>query len=77
MSAPLGVAFLVFGWRLLPSDRKGAASMDAAFNLDGYTTEVEVPEDSPAAGITVKAFEDLGGGRGRGDHAHSRSQAPL
>ena len=57
-----GVAFLVFGWRLLPRDRKGAASMDAAFNLEGYTTEVEVPEDSPAAGITVKALEDLGEG---------------
>ena len=57
-----GVAFLVFGWRLLPRDRKGAASMDAAFNLEGYTTEVEVPEDLPAAGITVKALEDLGEG---------------
>ena len=34
--------------------------MDAAFNLEGYTTEVTVPEDSPAAGVTVKALEDLG-----------------
>ena len=34
--------------------------MDAAFNLEGYTTEVTVPEDSPAAGMTVKALEDLG-----------------
>lgn len=57
-----GVAFLAFGWRLLPRDRKGAASMDAAFNLEGYTTEVEVPEDSPCAGLTVKALEDLGEG---------------
>src|SRR5262245_40122119 len=36
--------------------------MDATFNLEGYTTEVMVPEDSPAAGITVKALEDLGEG---------------
>jgi di/tricarboxylate transporter len=36
--------------------------MDAAFNLEGYTTEVTVPEDSPAAGVTVKALEDLGEG---------------
>jgi di/tricarboxylate transporter len=57
-----GVVFLVFGWRLLPRDRKGAASMDAAFNLESYTTEVEIPEDSPAAGITVKALEELGEG---------------
>jgi di/tricarboxylate transporter len=60
--AIVGVIFLTFGWRLLPQDRKGAVSMDAAFNLEGYTTEVTVPEDSPAAGITVKALEDLGEG---------------
>jgi di/tricarboxylate transporter len=34
--------------------------MDAAFNLEAYTTEVVVPEDSPANGITVKALEELG-----------------
>ena len=59
--AAVGFVFLIFGWRLLPH-RKGAASMDAAFNLEGYTTEVTVPEDTPAAGITVKALEDLGEG---------------
>ena len=58
--AVVGFLFLVFGWRLLPRHRKGAASMDAAFNLEGYTTEVTVPEDSPAAGVTVKALEELG-----------------
>jgi di/tricarboxylate transporter len=57
-----GFLFLIFGWRLLPRHRKGAASMDAAFNLEGYTTEVTVPEDSPAAGVTVKALEELGEG---------------
>jgi di/tricarboxylate transporter len=55
----VGFVFLIFGWRLLPS-RKSAASIDAAFNLEGYTTEVSVPEDSPAKGITVKALEELG-----------------
>jgi len=58
--AIVGVLFLTFGWRLLPRDRKGVVSMDAAFNLEGYTTEVTVPEDSPAAGVTVKALEELG-----------------
>ena len=38
----------------------GAASIDAAFNLEDYTTEVSVPEESPANGITVKALEELG-----------------
>jgi di/tricarboxylate transporter len=48
-----GVVFLSFGWRLLPGERKGAASIDAAFNLESYTTEVTVPKDSPFAGKTV------------------------
>ncbi len=43
--AIVGVIFLTFGWRLLPQGRKGAVSMDAAFNLEGYTTEVTVPEE--------------------------------
>jgi di/tricarboxylate transporter len=54
-----GVAFLAFGWRLLP-ERKGAASMDAAFTMEGYTTEVSVPEKSDVAGKTVKDLETLG-----------------
>ena len=58
--AIVGFMFLCFGWWLLPKNRKGAVSMDAAFNLEGYTTEVTVPEESPAAGLTVKALEDLG-----------------
>lgn len=58
--AVAGFIFLIFGWRLLPRDRKGAASMDAAFNLEGYTTEVTVPEGTPAVGLTVKALEELG-----------------
>ncbi len=56
-----GVAFLAFGWRLLP-ERKGAASMDAAFNLEGYSTEVSLPENSEFAGKTVKDLEALSQG---------------
>jgi di/tricarboxylate transporter len=52
--ATVGFVFLVFGWRLLPH-RKSAASIDAAFNLEGYTTEASVPEESPANGITVSS----------------------
>jgi di/tricarboxylate transporter len=58
--AIVGVLFLTIGWRLLPGDRKGAASMDSAFKLEGYITEVAVPEGSPAAGLTVKALEEQG-----------------
>lgn len=60
--AIVGFLFLCFGWRLLPKNRRGAISMDAAFNLEGYTTEVSVPGDSPTAGSTVKALEDLAEG---------------
>jgi di/tricarboxylate transporter len=55
-----GLLFLFIGWRLLPRGRKGAAPIDAAFNIEGYTTEVLIPEDSPIAGKTVKALEDAG-----------------
>lgn len=56
--AVAGLLFLFVGWRLLPRDRKGAASIDAAFNIEGYTTEVLIPEDSPIVGKTVKALEE-------------------
>ena len=58
--ALIGLIFLIFGWRLLPTDRKGAVTMDAAFNLEDYTTEVIIPKESPAVDLTVKALEDLG-----------------
>jgi di/tricarboxylate transporter len=54
-----GVIFLTFGYRLLPRDRKGQVSMDAAFNFEGYTTEVIVPEDSPLVAKTVADLKKL------------------
>jgi di/tricarboxylate transporter len=57
-----GVIFLAFGWRLLPADRKGAASMNEAFNLEGYTTEVTIPEGSSLVGKTVGEVEKLSEG---------------
>jgi di/tricarboxylate transporter len=60
--AVAGVIFLSFAWRLLPRDRKGTVSMDAAFTLEGYTTEASVPEDSPAVGKTVGELEAMSEG---------------
>jgi di/tricarboxylate transporter len=57
-----GVIFLTFGWRLLPGNRKGTAAMDKAFNLEGYTTEVTIPDDSPLAGKTISEVETLSEG---------------
>ena len=58
--AVVGVAFLAIGYRLLPRERKGAASMDAAFDMEGYTTEASVPEDSALIGKTVADLRALG-----------------
>jgi di/tricarboxylate transporter len=57
-----GLLFLMVGYRLLPRGRKGVASIDAAFTLEGYTTEASVPDDSPLAGKTVGDLEKLAEG---------------
>jgi di/tricarboxylate transporter len=57
-----GVVFLSFAWRLLPRGRKGASTMDAAFVIEGYTTEASVPEKSPAAGKTIAELEAMADG---------------
>ena len=57
-----GVIFLAFGYRLLPAGRKGTATMDAAFSVKAYTTEVALPPDSPLVGQTVADLEKLGEG---------------
>jgi len=57
--AAVGLAFLAFGWRLLPHGRRGNASLADAFRLEDYTTEVVVPPDSPLTGRTVADLEAL------------------
>jgi di/tricarboxylate transporter len=57
--AVAGVAFLTFAWRLLPQNRKGAASIDAAFILEGYTVEARAPKVSPAIDKTVGQLEAM------------------
>ncbi|MCC7346422.1 MAG: SLC13 family permease [Variibacter sp.] len=57
-----GVIFLTFGYRLLPRDRRGQASMDAAFNLEGYTTEAVVPDGAAVVGKTIADLKALAEG---------------
>lgn len=60
--APVGVAvalcgvifIIVIGWRLVPK-RKAVA--DGDFATGAYMTEVRVPDDSKAVGLTLRAFE--------------------
>ncbi len=57
-----GTLFLVFGWRLLPRDRKSAAAPEELFSIQGYQAEVLLPADSPFAGKTVRDLEETGEG---------------
>ena len=78
--AILGCLFLSVGWRLLPRDRKGSASLDEALRIDDYITETAVPAESPLVGRTIADLKKLAEGeveilailRGR-----QRSRAPL
>ena len=60
--AAAGLVFLVFGHRLLPTGRKGAASIDAAFTMEGYTTEATLPADSPLANKALAELESMSEG---------------
>ena len=52
----VGLVFLHFGYRLLPSDRRATATMDEALDITDYTTEAVVPEASSAVGQTSAEF---------------------
>ncbi len=57
--AVAGVAFLAFGYRLLPGGRKAAATMDEALDLSDYMTEARVTAKSPMVGKTVSDLAKL------------------
>ncbi len=54
---PLACAGIVFvvavGWRLLPASASAAPGSDSPFDIEGYLTEVLVPEDAKAIGLTL------------------------
>jgi di/tricarboxylate transporter len=52
-----GIVFLAFGYKLLPTARRATASIETAFNLDAYATEVTVAEGSPFIGKPIGEFE--------------------
>ncbi|RYD64323.1 MAG: SLC13 family permease [Verrucomicrobiaceae bacterium] len=51
-----GLVFLHFGYRLLPADRRSATTMGEVVDIQDYTTEATVAEDSPAVGTTAAEF---------------------
>ena len=57
-----GVAFLTFGFRLLPQNRRGTANLNAALNIKDYTTEARVMADSAVTGQTIADLKEMGEG---------------
>lgn len=58
--ALLGLACLAFTYRLLPSGRKGTASLGEAINIENYTAELKVPEGSKLIGARALEIERMG-----------------
>ncbi|HEY2618166.1 MAG TPA: SLC13 family permease [Acetobacteraceae bacterium] len=58
----IAVAFLSFGWRLLPANRRGQPTPEQRFSIEDYTSEALLPEGSPLLGKTVADLEALGEG---------------
>lgn len=56
--ACLALVFLSFAWRLLPKDRIAGTSDEQKFEIEQYTTELRVSDNSPMIGKTVGELED-------------------
>jgi di/tricarboxylate transporter len=57
--AAAGVVFLIFGYRLIPTGRRGAATLDEALNIKNYVTEARVTSESEVVGRTVADLHAL------------------
>ncbi|RAI41840.1 SLC13 family permease [Rhodoplanes roseus] len=57
--AAVGLVYLTFAYRVLPKDRQGGASMDAAINIENYVVEAQVPRESPLIGKRVTEVGEL------------------
>ena len=61
--AAAGIAFLTFGWRLLPTIKRGAGVMpETRFSIEDYTLEVRLPAASPYVHKAVRELEGLAEG---------------
>lgn len=63
--ALLGLAFLTFGYRILPKDRAPAVNIEEALAANAYFTEVEAPEDWALAKTRVADLHALAHGEAR------------
>ena len=58
----IALAFLAVGYRLLPKDRQGAATMNTALAANAYATEVSAPEHWAPSSMRVSALTECGDG---------------
>jgi di/tricarboxylate transporter len=59
--AAVGLVYLRFAYRLLPTDRRIAPSMGEALDIEDYATEAQVPALSPVEGKTIAEFRAMTG----------------
>jgi di/tricarboxylate transporter len=58
--ALLGVVFIsLFGWRLIPKDKKKKINGNSLFKIDDYITELRIPENSKFIGLSIKGISKL------------------
>ncbi|NQV43518.1 MAG: sodium-coupled transporter [Rhodospirillales bacterium] len=57
--AVAGIAFITLvGWRLIPERAGEERTAEGHFGIDEYLSELRVPKDSPAVGLSVEEIED-------------------
>lgn len=56
-----GLAFLAFGYRLLPSDRRATPTLGEALDIKDYATEARVVDGAAAMGDTIAQFRERTG----------------
>jgi di/tricarboxylate transporter len=59
----LGIAFLAFGYKLLPQDRKGEGTLAEGIDIQDYVTEGRIGRKSSFAGETLRALRRKFSGR--------------
>ena len=60
--ALVGVVFLaVAGWRLVPQERRARKAPEDLFEIESYVTELRVPRDSSAVGMSGREVEQGAG----------------
>jgi di/tricarboxylate transporter len=58
----VGLVYITFAYFILPKERRGGATLDAAINIENYVVEARVPEKSEFVGKTAGEVEKLGEG---------------